>query len=116
MGPNSFVSRHPLVLDRLATLRDFQTPPAQFRAAVRQLSHLLFVEASADLHTDTLTVRTPLADCPAHRLAQRIGVVPILRAGLGMADALLELVPQAPLSHLAPYPAPPTLHPPTYHN
>jgi uracil phosphoribosyltransferase len=116
VGPNVFVSRHPLVLDRLATLRDVQTPPPRFRAAVRQLSHLLFVEASADLQTATLSVRTPLADCASHRLTQRLGVVPILRAGLGMADALLELVPEARVWHLGLFRDHETLQPVTYYN
>jgi uracil phosphoribosyltransferase len=116
MQANVHVCRHPLVLDRLARLRDVETPPRAFRDAVRQLSHLLFVEASADLQTSTLMVRTPLADCAAHRLAQRLGIVPILRAGLGMADALIELIPEAKVWHLGLYRDHETLQPVTYYN
>lgn len=116
MEPNVFVSRHPLVLDRLSLLRDVQTPPASFRAAVRQLSQFLFAEASADLLTATLTVQTPLAICHSHRLSQRIGIVPILRAGLGMAEALLDVVPEARVWHLGLYRDHQTLQPVTYYN
>ena len=70
--------------------------PPQFRALVRDLTQLLFFEATHDLRLAPVTVQTPLASAPGHRLGERIGLVPILRAGLGMAEAILELVPDGP--------------------
>jgi uracil phosphoribosyltransferase len=110
------VSQHPLLLDRLGRLRDHATPTPLFRRLVREIAHLLFWEASADLHLETYTVTTPLAECPAQRLPQRIGVAPILRAGLGMADAIIELVPEAQVWHLGLYRDHKTLKPITYYN
>lgn len=110
------VSRHPLVLHKLALLRDERTPPPLFRALVRDLSQLLFYEATADLSLDAIEVRTPLGPCPSQRLADRIGLVPVLRAGLGMADAILDIVPDARVWHLGLYRDHATLQPVTYYN
>src|SRR5262245_27504956 len=98
-----WVSRHPLVQDRVTTLRHRDTEPAQFRRLVRELSQLLFYEATADLALAPVTVPTPLEMCQGHQLAQRIGLMPILRAGVGMADAILEFVLQAQVWHLGLY-------------
>jgi uracil phosphoribosyltransferase len=114
--PSVTVARHPLVLDKLRRLRDRDTPPPEFRALVRDLSRLLFYEAIADASVEEVTVRTPLAECPGHRLTERIGLVPILRAGLGMADAILELVPSARVWHLGLYRDHDTHLPVTYYN
>ncbi|VTS04176.1 uracil phosphoribosyltransferase [Tuwongella immobilis] len=94
------ISRHPLIADKLLRLRDKETPPAEFRRLIRQLAQLLFVEATSDLETKPTSVRTPLAECPGIRLASRIGFVPILRAGMGMAEAMLELVPDSSVWHI----------------
>lgn len=110
------ISQHPLVLDRLAQLRDVVTPPPRFRDLVRQLTNFLFTEATRDLATLDSLVRTPLAECPGQRLAQRLGIMPILRAGLGMAEAILELVPEACVWHLGLYRDHDTLQPVTYYN
>jgi uracil phosphoribosyltransferase len=114
--PSVTVARHPLVRDKLARLRGQDTAPPEFRALVRDLSRLLFYEALADAALEAVTVRTPLAECPGQRLAERIGLVPILRAGLGMADAILELVPQARVWHLGLYRDHDTHLPVTYYN
>src|SRR5262245_50918852 len=110
------VSRHPLVLDRLAQLRDERTPSPVFRTLVRELAQLIFIEASADLPTSATLVRTPLADCPSQQITIRIGLFPILRAGLGMAEAILDFVPQATVWHLGLYRDHETLKPVTYYN
>ncbi len=110
------VSRHPLLLDRVGPLRDVSTPPRTFRRLVREIAQLLFWEAAADLATEKYTVTTPLSPCPAERVKQRIGLVPILRAGLGMADAIVELVPDAQVWHLGLYRDHKTLKPVTYYN
>jgi uracil phosphoribosyltransferase len=110
------VSTHPLVAHKLARLRDGSTGVPEFRALVRDLSRLLFHEAVCDAPTEACTVRTPLAEAPARRLACRIGLMPILRAGLGMADAILELLPEAAVWHLGLYRDHDTLRPVTYYN
>jgi uracil phosphoribosyltransferase len=114
--PAVTVSRHPLVLDKLTRLRDRGTEPAVFRTLVRDLSRLLFYEAVHDVKLEPVRVRTPLAESGGHRLADRIGLVPILRAGLGMADAILEVVPEARVWHLGLYRDHDTCLPVTYYN
>jgi uracil phosphoribosyltransferase len=111
-----FVSRHPLVRHKLTRLRDHGTEPWQFRLLVRDLSQLLFFEATSDLRLQPCSVQTPLGACDGQRIAEKIGLAPILRAGLGMADAILELVPWACVWHLGLYRDHETLLPVTYYN
>ena len=85
------VVQHPLVKHILTRLRDASTAPAQFRALARQLTLLLAVEATRDLPVREHTVQTPLETTQGHSLAQPIVAVPILRAGLGMLEAITEL-------------------------
>jgi uracil phosphoribosyltransferase len=110
------ISRHPLVLHRLALLRDRDSNPALFRSLVRELALMLFFEATQDLQLAPCTVQTPLAECAGHRLVEEIGLVPILRAGLGMAEAILDIVPNAQVWHLGLYRDHETLKPVTYYN
>jgi uracil phosphoribosyltransferase len=113
---NFYVSEHPLLLHRLGPLRDRATEPLQFRRVVRELAQLLFFDATRDLRLAAYTVATPLAECPAQRLSERIGLVPILRAGLGMAEAIADLVPEAQIWHLGLYRDHKTLRPITYYS
>jgi uracil phosphoribosyltransferase len=85
------IVQHPLVKHILTRLRDASTEPAQFRALARQLTLLLAVEATRDLPVREHTVQTPLETTQGHSLAQPIVAVPILRAGLGMLEAITEL-------------------------
>lgn len=110
------VSTHPLVLDKVTRLRDQSTGPKEFRDLVADLARLLFLEAAADLELAPVTVKTPLGPCAGHRLAKRIALFPILRSGLGMADAILQLVPDAQVWHLGLYRDHETLKPVTYYN
>lgn len=110
------VSRHPLVLHKLALLRSKMTEPKKFRELVREMAQLLFYEATQDLALAPLTVQTPLGDCPSLEIAERIGLMPILRAGLGMSEAILEIVPTAHVWHLGLYRDHQTLEPVTYYN
>jgi len=110
------VSKHPLVAHKLARLRHRDTPPPEFRALVANLSKLLLFEATADLPLSPVTVPTPLADCESAVIGASIGMVPILRAGLGMADAMLELLPTAVVWHLGLYRDHDTLEPKEYYN
>lgn len=114
--PALHVSRHPAVLHKLAILRSVTTEPKKFREVVRELSWLLGYEALADARVRPLTVETPLETTEAHQLADRIGLVPILRAGLGMVDAMLELMPTAQVWHLGLFRDERTLRPVEYYN
>ena len=114
--PALHVSRHPAILHKLAILRDEKTEPKKFREVVRELSWLLGYEALADAHVRGLDVRTPIETTEAHELADRIGLVPILRAGLGMVDAMLELMPTAQVWHLGLFRDERTLRPVEYYN
>ncbi|MCX7418415.1 MAG: uracil phosphoribosyltransferase [Planctomycetia bacterium] len=95
--------QHPLIQHHLATLRNKTTPPDEFRRLVQRLAVLLAYEATRDLSTEMCEIETPLTRTIARRLSQRIGLVPILRAGLGMVDPLLDLLPQAEVWHLGLY-------------
>ena len=110
------VSQHPAVLHKLAILRDENTEPKKFREVVRELSWLLGYEALADARVQPLTIRTPIEETEAAELGERIGLVPILRAGLGMVDAMLELMPTAQVWHLGLFRDERTLRPVEYYN
>lgn len=110
------VSRHPLVANALAQLRDHATPSPVFRDLVNRLARMLCYEATADVDLSPTSVNTPLAQCEVHRLAERVGLIPILRAGLGMAEAMLELMPEACVWHLGLFRDHETLLPVTYYN
>jgi uracil phosphoribosyltransferase len=110
------VSRHPLVLHKLTLLRDVRTPEPEFRRLVYDMAQLIFFEASYDLPLEDCTVQSPLAPCAGKRLTAPVGLVPILRAGLGMAEALQDLVPAAQVWHLGLYRDHDTLRPVTYYN
>src|SRR6476619_6236255 len=114
--PNLHVSQHPAVLHKLAILRDERTEPKKFREVVRELSWLLGYEALADVAVRPLEIRTPLEVMTAHELGERVGFVPILRAGLGMVDAMLELMPTAQVWHLGLFRDERTLRPVEYYN
>jgi uracil phosphoribosyltransferase len=91
---------HPLVHDALATLRDAKTPPELFRRMAVRISLLLAAEATRDLKSTKITVQTPLGPAEGRRIAADVVVVPVLRAGLGMLDAVLELIPGARVGHI----------------
>jgi uracil phosphoribosyltransferase len=114
--PNLHVSQHPAVRHKLGILRDEATEPKKFREVVRELSWLLGYEALADARTRPLDVRTPLETMAGEELADRIGLIPILRAGLGMVDAMLELMPTAEVWHLGLFRDERTLRPVEYYN
>jgi uracil phosphoribosyltransferase len=89
------VVTHPLAAARLTALRDARTDSATFRAALRELTVMLVYEATRDLPVATFTIHTPVARTSGTRLAETPLLVPVLRAGLGMADAALGLLPEA---------------------
>jgi uracil phosphoribosyltransferase len=110
------LSAHPLVGHKLAALRDRDTRPPQFRHLVRTLSLLLAHEATADLATREQRVLTPLGSATVRVLADVVGIVPVLRAGLGMAEGILELIPEAEVWHIGLYRDETTLRPTEYYS
>jgi uracil phosphoribosyltransferase len=94
------IVHHPLAHDALVTLRDKRTAPEQFRQAANRISVLLVAEALRDMPTADTTVETPLGPAAGRRVGQDLVVVPVLRAGMGMLDAVLELVPSARVGHI----------------
>ncbi|MEI7769238.1 MAG: uracil phosphoribosyltransferase [Chloroflexales bacterium] len=110
------VSTHPLVLHKLALLRSEMTEPKKFRELVREIAQLLFYEATQDLSLAPLTVQTPLAPAQGYEVAERVGLMPILRAGLGMSEAVVEILPTVHVWHLGLYRDHETLQPVTYYN
>jgi len=107
---------HPLVRHHLACLRDVKTPPAEFRQLIQKLAGLLAYEATQDLVLEPLDVQTPITMTTCHTLAQRIGLVPILRAGLGLVDPILNLIPSAEVWHLGLYRDEATAQPVEYYS
>jgi uracil phosphoribosyltransferase len=94
---------HPLIKHHLSRLRDKNTPPAEFRQVVQRLAVLLAYEATQDLALRPVQIETPLTQMTGQALSQRVGLVPILRAGLGMVDPILNLIPTAEVWHLGLY-------------
>ena len=113
---NVFISSHPLVVHKLAKLRAVDTEPKKFRELVREIAGLLAYEATADLLTEEVEVRTPLAIAKGQVLREKIGLVPILRAGLGMVEGFWELMPSAEVWHIGIYRDEHTLKPIEYYN
>lgn len=111
-----FVSRHPLVQHKLTLLRRIETEPKKFRELVREITQFLIYEATADLQLANLQVQTPLAAYAGKQIGERIGLVPILRAGLGMVDPVLEMIPTVRVWHLGLYRDTKTLEPVSYYN
>jgi uracil phosphoribosyltransferase len=100
MPTNVFPSQHPLVAHKLALLRSTATEPKKFRELVREISILLMYEATQDLAVEQVPVTTPMGETTGQHLRQDIGLVPILRAGLGMVEGAWEMVPQAEVWHI----------------
>ncbi|MFN8590841.1 MAG: uracil phosphoribosyltransferase [Thermomicrobiales bacterium] len=98
--PNLHESRHPLVQHKIRLLADRRTDSKQFRELVKELTALMVYEATADLDVRVIRYPTPLEDAEGIEVTNRIGLVPILRAGLGMTDAALNILPGSEVWHL----------------
>jgi uracil phosphoribosyltransferase len=116
MSGEVHTSSHPLVAHKLGKLRDVSTDPKRFRELIRELSALMIYEATQDLATASIEVRTPLATTAGLELKEKIGLVPILRAGLGMVDGAWDLMPSAEVWHIGIYRDEKTLKPVEYYN
>lgn len=113
---NVHASNHPLVAHKIVRLRDKNTDSRKFRELVRELAALLTYEATTDLLTVPRQVETPLAPFEGQELKANIGLVPILRAGLGMVEGIWELMPSAEVWHIGLYRDERTLKPVEYYN
>ncbi len=113
---NVHASTHPLVAHKLTRLRNLKTEPKKFRELVRELAALLCYEATADLATVPVEVQTPLRVTGGFELQEKIGLVPILRAGLGMVEGVWDLMPHAEVWHIGIYRDEKTLKPVEYYN
>lgn len=113
---NVHESKHPLVAHKLSKLRDKNTEPKKFRELVREIAGLLAYESTADLQTLEVEIETPLEKMKARQLKEKIGLVPVLRAGLGMVEGIWELMPSAEVWHIGLYRDEKTLQPVEYYN
>jgi uracil phosphoribosyltransferase len=113
---NVFPSNHPLVAHKLSRLRDKRTDPKKFRELVREIAALMAYEATADLLTLPRYIETPMMPAEGAELQEKIGLVPILRAGLGMVEGVWGLMPTAEVWHIGLYRDEQTLKPVQYYN
>lgn len=107
---------HPLIQHKLSVLRDEKTSVKEFRELVSEIATLMCYEATRDLPLEEIEVRTPVAVAKAKRISgKKLAVVPILRAGLGMVDGMLTMIPNAKVGHIGLYRDPETLEPVKYY-
>ena len=116
MPSNVFASPHPLVAHKLTKLRNRETNPKKFRELIREIAALIVYEATQDLATVPASVMTPMGEASGAVLREKIGLVPILRAGLGMVDGIWELMPSSEVWHIGLYRDERTLKPVEYYN
>ena len=113
---NVHIMDHPLIHHKLAVLRNKETPVKEFRELVNEISGLMCYEATRNLPTVEVEVETPVATAKCRMLAgKKLAIVPILRAGLGMVDALVDLIPSAKIGHIGLYRDPETHEPVEYY-
>ena len=116
MYQKPFIADHPLIQHKVSILRDVNTSSKQFRELIREITEFMVYEATRDLPTCEVDVHPPIALTKAHMIAGRkLAFVPILRAGLGMVDGALELVPSARVGHIGLYRDHETLKPVEYY-
>ena len=113
---NLVVFDHPLIQHKLTIMRDKRTGPKEFRELLEEIAMLMIYEVTRDLETEEVDVETPICVCKGRKLSGRkLAVVPILRAGLGMVDGVLNMVPAAKVGHIGLYRDPETLKPVEYY-
>ena len=113
---NLYESSHPLVKHKLTILRDKDTTPKKFRELIREISILLAYETTRDLALEATSVETPMGNAPGALLQEQIGLVPILRAGLGMVEGVWEMMPGSEVWHIGLFRDEHTLKPVEYYN
>ena len=110
------IIEHPLIQHKLSIMRDVNTGTKEFRELLEEISMLMAFEITRDLPLETVEVETPVAKCNSKMLAgKKLGVVPILRAGLGMLNGVVRLIPAAKVGHVGLYRDPETLLPVEYY-
>ncbi len=114
--PLVHVSTHPLIQHKLAALRDASTDLRSFRELMRELAMLLCYEATMDVKLSPITVQTPMGAAPGFKAEDTIGLVPVLRAGLGMLEGIMQLLPNVQVWHIGLYRDEHTLRPVEYYN
>lgn len=113
---NVIIMEHPLIKHKITQLRDINTGTNEFRACIKEIAMLMGYEALRDLPLEDVEVTTPIETCMSPRIAgKKMAIVPILRAGLGMVDGMLELVPSAKVGHIGLYRDPETHEPHEYY-
>ncbi|WP_027724009.1 uracil phosphoribosyltransferase [Tuberibacillus calidus] len=107
---------HPLIQHKLTYIRDYRTGTKEFRELVDEVATLMAFEITRDLQLEEIQIKTPVAEAKAYQLSgKKLGIVPILRAGLGMVDGILKLIPVAKVGHIGLYRDPKTLKPVEYY-
>ncbi len=110
------ITNHPLIQHKLSILRRTETGTNEFRQLVSEIAMLEAYEATRDLPLRPIEITTPIGPCVAHEIdGRKMAIVPILRAGLGMVDGLLTLIPSAKVGHIGMYRDPETLNPVPYY-
>ncbi len=112
--PNLYVVNHPMILHKLTLMRDKETKRLPFAQLLHEIALLMGYEVTRNLPLKSIAIQTPVASTKGHTLAQDVVIIPILRAGLGMADALQHLVPTAFVGHIGLYRDPVTKKPVEY--
>jgi uracil phosphoribosyltransferase len=115
MNPNITILKHPLIEHKLAILRNRDTDNKLFRSTLNELSYLIVYEITRDLALAPVRIQTPLAPCDCQQLGEQVLLVPILRAGLGMVEGILNLIPSAKVGHIGVYRDDDTLQPVEYY-
>ncbi|MDU5570564.1 MAG: uracil phosphoribosyltransferase [Peptoniphilus harei] len=111
------IIKHPLIDHKMTILRKKETSSMEFRQLVNEISTLMGYEVTRDLETEDIEIETPIAKTMGKRISgKKIGIVPILRAGLGMVEGLLTIIPAARVGHIGMYRDPKTLKPVTYYS
>ncbi len=115
MDKNVHIMDHPLILHKLALIRNKDTGVKEFRETISEIATLLCYDAARNLRTKEVLVETPLTTAKCNVLADSVAIVPILRAGLGMVDGILTLIPNAKVGHIGLYRDPETKQPVEYY-
>lgn len=111
-----YIFDHPLIQHKLSLMRDKRTGAKDFRALLNEISMLMVYEVTRDLSTEEVEIETPICTMKSRVLSgKKVGIVPILRAGLGMVDGVTTLIPAARIGHIGLYRDPETLQPVEYY-
>mmetsp|Transcript_91 Transcript_91/g.153 ORF Transcript_91/g.153 Transcript_91/m.153 type:complete len:236 (+) Transcript_91:80-787(+) len=111
-----FVTEHPLIAEKMTRLRNKDTPPPDFRRKLKEITYFLGYEATRDLKSNPVSIETPVESFNGSKIADNVAIIPVLRAGLAMAEGMLELMPDAAVYHIGMYRAKESLLPIQYYN